>query len=238
MSADKNHTIEWTDEQISSLWDWYAKDPATDDFYFSRRFGSHILALCSLVKVKSLRVLDFGCGRGFMLDAIRARGRQWQYYGLDFSEKSIEILQLKKPEAAILASHLPTELPEDSFDLITLIEVIEHLDDEKLWSTLLECKRLLRPGGVLLITTPNAENLEKSMNYCPECGAIYHRWQHQRSWTITELLQYTEEKGFVTKRVRACTLFGKVPIMTKLMTLAFRILGKKQLNIIAEFVKP
>ncbi|HEX5707136.1 MAG TPA: methyltransferase domain-containing protein, partial [Pyrinomonadaceae bacterium] len=51
---------------------------------------------------------------------------------------------------------------------------------------------LLKPGGIVMFTTPHAEDLEQSMTYCPFCEAEYHRVQHVRSFTpetMTELLE-------------------------------------------------
>jgi len=56
---------------------------------------------------------------------------------------------------------------------VLLIEVVEHLKSDILDATLREIHRIMRPGGVLLITTPNNEDLSRSMKFCPDCGAIF-----------------------------------------------------------------
>ena len=48
------------------------------------------------------------------------------------------------------------QFPDSSFDAITLIEIVEHLRDAK--ALLAECARILKPGGIVLVTTPNAHS--------------------------------------------------------------------------------
>jgi SAM-dependent methyltransferase len=48
-------------------------------------------------------------------------------------------------------------------------------------------RRMLKPEGVAIITTPNREELEKSQIFCPQCQSVFHRWQHVRSWDASSL---------------------------------------------------
>jgi hypothetical protein len=62
-----------------------------------------------------------------------------------------------------------------------------------------EIRRILKPGtGYLFVTTPNNENLEASTVFCPECGAVFHRYQHLRSFTIESLEELMRSHGFAT----------------------------------------
>lgn len=100
-------------------------------------------------------VLDVGCGDGFFLDQLarEVSDPTVGYVGVDYSEH-----QLAK------AARLPYEfhrcdlgegipLPEGSVDLVHAAEVIEHLYDPDLLVE--ECARVLRPGGRLVVSTPN-----------------------------------------------------------------------------------
>jgi 2-polyprenyl-3-methyl-5-hydroxy-6-metoxy-1,4-benzoquinol methylase len=77
-----------------------------------------------------------------------------------------------------------------------LIEVIEHLDDHYLDITFKNIQKLLADDGILIITTPNDEDLSKSFILCPETNTLFHRWQHVRTWNIKSLRKYLEESGF------------------------------------------
>jgi SAM-dependent methyltransferase len=97
------------------------------------------------------RVLDVGCGRGFLLDAFRRRG--WTVEGTEMSEAS----SAHAREVLGIPVHLgPIEtlsLPEESFDAATLWHVLEHVRTP---GTMLDAiRKVLRPGGVLLVSVPN-----------------------------------------------------------------------------------
>jgi SAM-dependent methyltransferase len=97
------------------------------------------------------RVLDVGCGRGFLLDAFRRRG--WTVEG---TEMSLASSAHAREVLGIPVQVGPLEslgLPGGSFDAVTLWHVLEHVTDPA--SLLGEIARLLRPGGVLLVSVPN-----------------------------------------------------------------------------------
>ncbi len=109
-----------------------------------------ILKFCS-DKIQG-RVLDVGCGDGFFTAKILQRFNLKNVYGLDISSKAVDLARLKHPEINFQQSalnHIPEET--NSIDSITMIEVIEHLVDIE--GTLKELFRVMKPGGILLITT-------------------------------------------------------------------------------------
>ena len=77
-----------------------------------------------------------------------------------------------------------------------MAEVIEHILDEQLEATLERIADLTRPGGILVVTTPNNENLELGMAYCPVSNILFHRWQHVRSFTDLSLVGLLSSYGF------------------------------------------
>jgi SAM-dependent methyltransferase len=102
------------------------------------------------------KLLDVGCAYGFFLDEARRYG--WQVVGLepDLGQAAWARRHLGLPVLADLESQ---ELEPHSFDVLTLWDVIEHIEDPH--SFLKRCHTLIRPGGVLLLKTPNAEGLMK-----------------------------------------------------------------------------
>lgn len=98
-----------------------------------------------------LRVLDVGCGVGILLNRLKTE-KKCEVFGVDISSKAIEILATLGIPGKV--SQLP-ELPMDShsFDVVIATEVIEHLHDPK--ETVNQMVRILRPGGTLILTTPN-----------------------------------------------------------------------------------
>ncbi|MFL5871456.1 MAG: class I SAM-dependent methyltransferase [Solirubrobacterales bacterium] len=106
-----------------------------------------------------LRILDAGCGRGETVLACARAGAE--VAGIDYSEAAVELtLQMLadvQPEADIRVGSV-TELPwpDSSFDRVQFSDVIEHLDPPQTVPALREFRRVLKPGGYLLVhTAPN-----------------------------------------------------------------------------------
>lgn len=101
------------------------------------------------------RLLDVGCGDGTFLHQMQGRG--WQVDGVDFDRKAIESarlrfgLQLRHGDLASAGFGAAT------FDAVTLKHVIEHVPDPA--GLLAEALRVLKPGGRLVVATPNADSL-------------------------------------------------------------------------------
>jgi O-antigen chain-terminating methyltransferase len=103
-------------------------------------------------------VLDVGCGRGEWLEVLRDEGITAS--GLDLNRLVLEQcaeLQLDVREAEAV-SHLRT-LPDSSLNCVTAFHVVEHLPLEALVRFLDESLRVLRTGGMLIVETPNPENV-------------------------------------------------------------------------------
>ena len=112
--------------------------------------------------------------------------------GLDFSEESVEAARRRfgtHPlfRGAIAVQALPLPLADGSVDVMLLGEVVEHLLEAEFEATLRDVVRVLAAGGHVVVTVPHVEDLEASKVMCPECGAIFHRWQHLRAFTPTGL---------------------------------------------------
>lgn len=201
------HPIEWDNEKISRLWNFYSKTPPYSDVYFSKVFGHQILKQSSLNLENPLDVVDFGCGPGFIWTHLNNLNSNWRYTGLDFSADSVnKLLSIADNNKLFQGAHhidaLPSLLPSERYDVVLLFEVIEHLNSQQLRSTISEISRLLKKGGVVVITTPNEEDLSKSRRFCPECGAIFHAWQHVRSWSAQDLTEYMSQNGFLLRHVK------------------------------------
>jgi 2-polyprenyl-3-methyl-5-hydroxy-6-metoxy-1,4-benzoquinol methylase len=193
----ESHDVVWTPEKIAETWDWFSQ--GEPERYFSIHSGAAIAErLEHEVGLRGKRLLDFGCGRGDLLATLYAHGIAAQ--GLEFSEESARTTSdrfVGEPLFQGVAAS-PSELADGSFDVILLVEVIEHLLDEQIPPTLAEVRRLLAPGGRVVVTCPNDENLANETTRCPDCGAVYHRWQHMRSLNPASISALFEAHGFRT----------------------------------------
>jgi SAM-dependent methyltransferase len=237
------HIIDWDDDKVSRLWDYYSITPPYADIFFSKVFGKQLLNKTGLPLHESISVLDFGCGPGFVWDHLIASDIKWIYSGVDFSKDAVAILSKKAVgHKQFMGAHhvtrLPLNLPPNHFDAILLFEVIEHLNDNYFDETILEVSRLLKQGGMVIISTPNEENLADATKFCPDCGAIFHEWQHVRNWSVASLKSCMAKYGF--RLVKAQKLdFSATGILRQLFTLSKKLLGIKnrQPHLIASFQK-
>ncbi len=101
------------------------------------------------------RLLELGCGSGSVVHAAARLG--WEALGIDIDPALVEVGQ-RKLGANLRCGTLPdASLPDSSFDFIRLRDVIEHLPNPL--EVLVDIERILAPGGILLVATPNEGSL-------------------------------------------------------------------------------
>ena len=200
----------WTPEAIQRFWDRYAGDPRNVDNYFAKKFGTAIVNVLRTATRDSC-VLDLGCGPGFLSERLLAAGYTVQ--GIDQSPGSVAAANTRCAGSDRWrgASTDAAVVDGDSFDAVTCIETIEHLDDAALGEVFSEIRRLLIVGGVALFTTPNEEDLAASMVYCPFCDSEFHEVQHVRSWSGRTLASALEQAGFEIRTCAATNLAWWMP---------------------------
>ena len=122
---------------------------------------------------KKMRILDVGCGDGNSAAFFRKYFPDCDYYGIDISEKSIDVATKKYSDMERMSfsvydgSHIPFE--DDSFDLIFIACVMHHIDKRQHKAIMKECMRVLSPSGNLIIFEHNPYNplTMRSVNTCP-----------------------------------------------------------------------
>lgn len=97
------------------------------------------------------KVLDIGCGLGYFL--LKLKGSGAELHGLDPSEESIEYVKKNITEHAKVGSVEEIPYPDNMFDKVLFCEVIEHVEDDE--KVLREIRRILKPGGRLVVSTPS-----------------------------------------------------------------------------------
>lgn len=236
------HPIQWDDAKVARLWNWYARTSPFRDLYFAKRFGDLILRGSGLPLRSPIDVLDFGCGPGFLWDHLTRMGVRWRYVGADFSAESVSQLAGKgQGDPRFGGAHhlrgLPMPAADASFDAAFLVEVVEHVDDADLEPTLRELHRVLKPDGRLIVSTPNREDLSQSMRLCPECGAVFHEWQHVRSWHADSLADYLRRFGFTPLRVKPVDFFARGPHRAAFNALRRAVHGTPKPHLLGVFAR-
>lgn len=200
----REHRFQWTNEAIGRFWDFESRYP---ERYFTCLFGSHVIGCAKPYLEKATNVLDYGAGAGFVVRELLRRNR-YHVCAIDHSPESVRKLAERfAGNERFRGAFLPENCPSGDFDFIFLIETIEHLEEEDLREMFEHLRRLLKPTGHLLVTTPYRENLEKSMVCCPDCAAVFHRWQHVRSWDESSLANHLKRYGFDIKKMETRDFF-------------------------------
>ena len=101
------------------------------------------------------RLLDIGCSTGLFLRAARRIG--WAAQGLEYSPDSSHIAREQHHLDVKTGELQPGTYPSESFDLVTMWDVIEHVPDP--YATLVQVHRILAADGQVLLKTPNADGL-------------------------------------------------------------------------------
>jgi len=193
----ETHDVVWTPEKIAATWDFFSEQLGGRDLYFSSHSGRWIVKRVDReLGLRDKRILDFGCGYGDLLAHLFALG--FAAEGFEVSEESAQATRARfagEPHFRGVTT-APEELADGAFDVVLLVEVIEHLLDDQIGPVLGEVRRVLAPGGRVVVTCPNAENLADDSVRCPDCGAIFHRWQHVRSLGPQSISRLFELHGF------------------------------------------
>ncbi len=96
-------------------------------------------------------------------------------------------------------SNIPFE--DDYFDKVIMTEVLEHIPDDALHSTIDEVRRVLKPGAEFTGTVPYREDVESNEVFCPHCQSQFHPWGHCRSFDLTSLGSLLKQHGFFVKKL-------------------------------------
>jgi len=201
MSANtSSRELQWTPELVARFWDNWANSRKLHDQFFTFRLGEAITNfLSSVTDIRDRRLLDYGCGPGFLEEHLLRRGAR--VTGADYSPETVRSVNERFAnrggwEEASLITDGTIAASDSSFDIVTCIETIEHMFEPARLKMLTEFRRILKPGGRLMITTPNEEDLQRNRILCPHCGHTFHMWQHLCSWSKENLTGILHDTAF------------------------------------------
>ena len=133
------------------------------------------------------RLLDFGCADGYFLKLARDAG--WQVAGVELSR---DMAREAETELGLTIPSTLRDLAPVEFDVITLCEVIEHLPDPL--EQLRALQQYLRPGGVLMLSTPNTGHWQAIQE--PLQWSSYRPPSHLWFFTHDTLSRVLKDAGF------------------------------------------
>ncbi|MBE7445766.1 MAG: class I SAM-dependent methyltransferase [Planctomycetia bacterium] len=142
--------------QSKKLWEEQNYYKWSDESFFTDRIKKLVFELINHLNTKIAKnVLDVGSGTGDLIYRLAKKYTNNSYFGCDISESVIKQNIISKPEITWSVKDLnnATDFKSDFFDIIIAGEIIEHLYNSDLF--ILEMSRILKPSGLLFITTPN-----------------------------------------------------------------------------------
>lgn len=141
------------------------------------------------------RLLEIGCGSGTTLNYFQEMG--WEVEGVDFDPEAVEVAKMKG--ITVYQGTLEDQrYSYNTFDVITMNHLIEHVFDPV--KLLHECHRILKPGGQLVIVTPNSESWGHKKFKSNWRGLEPPR--HLNIFTPLSLFNITQRVGFRNTRVQ------------------------------------
>ena len=140
--------------------------------------------------------LDFACSSGTFINSLNQNNLS---VGVDISKKQIiyakRNYQTKNHQFKI--AKLPLPFKRSTFDTVTILELIEHCSNKENQNILDEIYRVMKPGGKLIITTPNYFSiwplLEKIISFF---GPINYNFQHINYFNKRKLYKFLSKKPF------------------------------------------
>ena len=190
----KNCNILFTllDNQATDLKQLYSG--SKDDLYLSQADQRNITYKKILSQIKTFVsdnscLLDIGCSYGLFLKLARENGLR--VYGIELSEYACRYCRDTLGLDVFCGDVKDADFPENYFDVITAIEIIEHIHNPR--DFIFKIHKLLKPGGILYLVTPNIQSLSAKLTG-------YRWWSYRRThlyyFSKRTLYHFLSRNGF------------------------------------------
>jgi len=187
-------------DRMRQLEDWYW-------WFVARREAALRFAEDFRPPRRPLRILDAGCGTGALLERLQNRP-EVEVYGRDCSGEALPYTRQRGHGRLVQGDLTCLPFPDGTFDLITALDVVEHIREDE--GALREVNRVLRPGGVLLVSVPAFHFL-----WGPHDTAL----RHVRRYTAREVAALMRRSGFqVSKLTYLLALLFPAFVAQRLLT--------------------
>jgi SAM-dependent methyltransferase len=127
-------------------------------------FANHLIE--RLQKMRFLSIADIGCGDGRLLSEISKRIKGVQVTGIDYSNRAIALANALNPGLEFISRDI-SELANEGrrYDIVTLIEVLEHVPPESRKEFVTSLSKLVNPEGLIIISVPHLNRPPDERHY-------------------------------------------------------------------------
>jgi 2-polyprenyl-3-methyl-5-hydroxy-6-metoxy-1,4-benzoquinol methylase len=186
-------------------WDtWNSKfrQPETIDDEPSKRRMREVLAWLTKLNIQNANLLEVGCGTGWLSTKLTEFGK---VTGVDLGREIIETAKLRHLNIDFRSGDIHVlDLPAHSFDVIVTLETFSHVPDQPTFVRRLS--ELLKPGGLLLLTTQNKSVFERREGVPPNVGYI-------RNWVTMHTLKSILGPEFVIQQATTLEPAGRLGML-------------------------
>lgn len=161
----------------------------------------------------NLRSLDMGCSGGIMMDFLKQFGK---VYGLDISFDGLSYCQDQK--VVVQADAVKVPFIRESFDLITILDVVEHVDDDN--ALFEEAYRVAKKGAIVFVNVPAFSFFWRSHDV---------RYGHKRRYSRSKIEELAKRHFFTVEKIVYLHAHFAVPLFLSMLIDKFLIkdLGKR-----------
>lgn len=169
-------------------------------------------------------IADVGCGSGLFLNYIKENLEISKLMGVDFSISAMKTLRTSKKVGDI--SKIP--LKDDSYDLVSVLEVLEHLDATVYEKAKKELVRVSRK--YILVSVPFSEDLGLENIKCPQCKNKFNKSHHKRTFKESVMRGLFQDEGYRCKEIEYISKRHIYFLVTPLMNGWRKLRGYKDLS--------
>ncbi|MBN1348405.1 class I SAM-dependent methyltransferase [candidate division KSB1 bacterium] len=155
--------------------------------------------ILKLIPRQRLTILDLGCGDGYLSYLMAQKGHR--VTSLDLSQARLDKFRQIAEDFGITQKTgdiKHTGIDEQTFDLIVSSEVLEHIEGYE--EAIIEAYRLLKPGGLFIVSVPHDEPLKQFI--CPHCLKSFYRDGHVNRFNRVNLPQALAEQGLEIEKIK------------------------------------
>ncbi len=193
------------DLNTSKLWDSLNNRKHMDSS-ISPMITEKLSIISRLIPNEKISVLNIGCGGGDLENVVfkKIKNNELDWTGVDISPKSIKSCKEEFPNAKFLIGDIRKLNTKIKYDIIVLMEIMEHIKPSETFMALNQVNRILKSGGKLIVSIPINEGLSEMIKRGENPNA------HVRAYTENIIRTELKTCGFKVKEVISLFAFSKL----------------------------